>query len=306
MNRVLAFDAERGLLEVEAGIQWPEILAYLQTQLVAMNTTDKPDAGKAWAFAQKQTGADRSRSAAASSANIHGRGLADAALHQRRRVVPARSPRAGDLLELQPRARTPSCSAWRSAATACSASSTRPRCASCRGARSSAWSRCARSTGSPSAFAERIRDGLPVRRLPVRDRRDVGRLPEPRRVLVLPPGRRRARRCRSTSASSREGDWTELLYLAHTRQGRGVPALRRATTCRPTGRSTGPTKAQMSFYPEDYHRASIAAPRRPDTRRPRRSPRSTCERDALERFMAEVRDYARRDKPGTSSTAPCA
>ena len=26
LNRVLAFDGERGLLEVESGIQWPEIL----------------------------------------------------------------------------------------------------------------------------------------------------------------------------------------------------------------------------------------------------------------------------------------
>jgi FAD/FMN-containing dehydrogenase len=77
MNRVLAFDGERGLLEVESGIQWPEILAYLQTQLVAMNTTDKPDAtGKAWAFAQKQTGVDKVTIGGCLSANIHGRGLA--------------------------------------------------------------------------------------------------------------------------------------------------------------------------------------------------------------------------------------
>ncbi len=30
-----------------------------------------------------------------------------------------------------------------------------------------------------------------------------------------------------------------------------------------------------------------------------------CERDALERFMADVRDHARRES-STSSTAPCA
>src|SRR6185503_17329610 len=55
LNRVLAFDGERGLLEVESGIQWPEIPAYLQTQLVALNRADRTGpAAKAWSFAQKQ------------------------------------------------------------------------------------------------------------------------------------------------------------------------------------------------------------------------------------------------------------
>jgi FAD/FMN-containing dehydrogenase len=51
MNRVLGFDPERGTLDVEAGIQWPEVIGYLaQTQ-----------AGREpqWGIAQKQTGADR-------------------------------------------------------------------------------------------------------------------------------------------------------------------------------------------------------------------------------------------------------
>lgn len=51
MNRELSFDRERGILEVEAGIQWPQIIDYLlKTQC------DGPDA---WGIRQKQTGADR-------------------------------------------------------------------------------------------------------------------------------------------------------------------------------------------------------------------------------------------------------
>jgi FAD/FMN-containing dehydrogenase len=65
-SRVLALDAERGMIEVEAGIQWPELYAYLRA----------PENGDgAWAFAQKQTGADRLTLGGAISANVHGRAL---------------------------------------------------------------------------------------------------------------------------------------------------------------------------------------------------------------------------------------
>jgi FAD/FMN-containing dehydrogenase len=67
MNRVLSFDRERGILEVEAGMQWPQIIDYLlKTQC------DGPDA---WGIRQKQTGADRLSIGGALAANIHGRGL---------------------------------------------------------------------------------------------------------------------------------------------------------------------------------------------------------------------------------------
>ena len=68
MNRVLGFDPDRGTLDVEAGIQWPEVIEYLaQTQ-----------AGREpqWGIAQKQTGADRLSIGGALAANVHGRGLA--------------------------------------------------------------------------------------------------------------------------------------------------------------------------------------------------------------------------------------
>jgi FAD/FMN-containing dehydrogenase len=62
LDRVLAFDEKRGIIEVEAGIQWPALLDHL--------------APTRWAIAQKQTGADRLSIGGAISANVHGRGLA--------------------------------------------------------------------------------------------------------------------------------------------------------------------------------------------------------------------------------------
>src|SRR3990172_1750151 len=67
MNRVLRFDAGKGEMEVEAGIEWPELVAYL---LQAQEGSRKP-----WGIVQKQTGADRLSIGGALSANVHGRGL---------------------------------------------------------------------------------------------------------------------------------------------------------------------------------------------------------------------------------------
>ena len=68
MARVLDFDRERGLLEVEAGACWPEVIRYLREA--------QAEAPRPWAIRQKQTGADRLSLGGAVSANIHGRGLA--------------------------------------------------------------------------------------------------------------------------------------------------------------------------------------------------------------------------------------
>ena len=67
MSRVLRFDAERGLIEVEAGIQWPRVIDFLV----------RAQAGRRrqWGIVQKQTGADRLSIGGALSANVHGRGL---------------------------------------------------------------------------------------------------------------------------------------------------------------------------------------------------------------------------------------
>ena len=67
MTRVLEFDREKGEIEVEAGIQWPELYQYLLDA--------QPDTRAAWAFVQKQTGADKLSIGGALAANVHGRGL---------------------------------------------------------------------------------------------------------------------------------------------------------------------------------------------------------------------------------------
>jgi FAD/FMN-containing dehydrogenase len=67
LDRVLEFDRERGLVTVEGGIQWPELLAFLET---AQRGEDLP-----WGIQQKQTGADRLTLAGALACNAHGRGL---------------------------------------------------------------------------------------------------------------------------------------------------------------------------------------------------------------------------------------
>lgn len=68
MNRILSFERERGLVEVEAGIEWPALIDYLGAGQAGSATK--------WTIAQKQTGADSLSLGGALAANIHGRGLA--------------------------------------------------------------------------------------------------------------------------------------------------------------------------------------------------------------------------------------
>jgi FAD/FMN-containing dehydrogenase len=67
LNRILDFDRDRGLITVEGGIQWPELIAYLN---------QAQDAGaRQWGIYQKQTGADRLSLGGTLACNAHGRGL---------------------------------------------------------------------------------------------------------------------------------------------------------------------------------------------------------------------------------------
>jgi FAD/FMN-containing dehydrogenase len=68
LRRVLDFDRENGVIEVEAGIQWPQLLDYLRD---VQTDGEAP----AWGIRQKQTGADRLSIGGALAANVHGRGL---------------------------------------------------------------------------------------------------------------------------------------------------------------------------------------------------------------------------------------
>src|SRR5215468_2477530 len=68
MQGIVSLDAEHGVVEAEAGIQWPELIG----RLIVMQR-GQPGA---WGIIQKQTGADRLTLGGALGANIHGRGLA--------------------------------------------------------------------------------------------------------------------------------------------------------------------------------------------------------------------------------------
>jgi FAD/FMN-containing dehydrogenase len=68
LDRVISFDQEHGLIEAEAGIQWPKLIhTYLGAQTGRANQ---------WGIAQKQTGADIFTLGGSLSSNVHGRGLA--------------------------------------------------------------------------------------------------------------------------------------------------------------------------------------------------------------------------------------
>jgi FAD/FMN-containing dehydrogenase len=67
LNHVVSFDRDNGMVTVEGGIQWPQLLAHLER---VQEGEEHP-----WAIYQKQTGADRLSIAGALSCNAHGRGL---------------------------------------------------------------------------------------------------------------------------------------------------------------------------------------------------------------------------------------
>jgi FAD/FMN-containing dehydrogenase len=67
LSRVIHLDSDRGIVDAEAGIEWPELIrGYIALQ---------NGSGEAWGIAQKQTGADRITLSGTIAANAHGRGL---------------------------------------------------------------------------------------------------------------------------------------------------------------------------------------------------------------------------------------
>jgi FAD/FMN-containing dehydrogenase len=67
LRRVLSLDRNRGLVTVEAGIEWPALITALERL--------QPHDPHPWTIVQKQTGADRLTIGGALASNIHGRGL---------------------------------------------------------------------------------------------------------------------------------------------------------------------------------------------------------------------------------------
>lgn len=66
-NKVIHLDDKKGILEVESGIEWPQIVDWL--------LKNQNNHKKIWGIKQKQTGADNLTIGGALSSNIHGRGL---------------------------------------------------------------------------------------------------------------------------------------------------------------------------------------------------------------------------------------
>src|SRR6516164_7817115 len=67
LNNVLDLDLDKGLIEVQSGIIWTQLLPYLEKAQLGKNLC--------WGINQKQTGADRLSIGGTLSANAHGQGL---------------------------------------------------------------------------------------------------------------------------------------------------------------------------------------------------------------------------------------
>jgi FAD/FMN-containing dehydrogenase len=283
MNRVLGFDPEKGHLEVEAGIQWPQLYQYL--------VNSQKGRERQWTFAQKQSGADKLTLGGCVSANIHGRGLKMPPFVgdvESFRLVNAK----GDVVNCS---RTDNPELFRLAVGGYGLfgliTSLTLRLVERRKLERIVEVRSVE--GLSKAFAERIGEGFLygdfhysvdetsedfLHRGVFSCYRPVD--PE----TPVPPGQKELH----------ERDWVELLTLAHHAKGE---AFRRyaGQHLSTSGQLYWSDEAQMGIYPEGYHRTldqRVGA-------RVRASEASTeiyCERDHLERFMTDVRDYARRDK----------
>ena len=283
MNRVLGFDADKGHLEVESGIQWPQILQYL--------VSTQKGRERQWTFAQKQTGADKLTIGGCLSANVHGRGL----------KLP---PFIGDVESfrlLNAKGEVLNCSRSDNAELFRLAiggyglfgliTSVTLRLVERRKMERVVEVRSV--DGLPRAFAERIRDGFLYGDFQYsidesspdflsRGVFSCYRAVDPQTPII------------SGARELGERDWVELLTLAHHAKGE---AFRRYAGhyVATNGQVYWSDEMQMSIYPEGYHRAldqRVGA----QVKATEAITEIYCERDALERFMAEVRDYARRDK----------
>jgi FAD/FMN-containing dehydrogenase len=67
LNKVTAFDRVKGRIEVEGGMEWPELIDYL--------LREQAGDPKPWGIREKQTGVDRVSLGGSLAANVHGRGL---------------------------------------------------------------------------------------------------------------------------------------------------------------------------------------------------------------------------------------
>jgi FAD/FMN-containing dehydrogenase len=284
MNRVLGLNAERGHLEVEAGIQWPQVLKYL-------TEAQKGFKERQWTFAQKQTGADKLTLGGCLSANIHGRGLKMPPFIgdvESFRLLDHR----GEVLNVS---RTENPDLFRLAIGGYGLfgviTSVTLRLVERRKVERVVEVRSV--DGLAKAFADRVNDGFLYGDFQYaidetsEDFLSRGVFSCYRPVDAATP-------LTAAPKELNERDWIELLHLAHAAKGE---AFRRYAGhyLSTNGQVYWSDDSQMSVYPENYHRQleqRVGAPNRASEA----ITEIYCEREHLERFMAEVRDYARRDK----------
>ena len=283
LTKVLAFDADRGLIEVESGMQWPRLLEALRELQDARE--------RQWAFNQKQTGADRLSMGGSLSANIHGRGLALAPFVsdiESFKLVDA----AGQLL---------TCGREENAELFSLAIggyglfgfiySVTLRLVPRRKLERVVDVRDIQ--GLIGAFDERIRDGFLYGDFQYAiDEKSPDFLRRGVFSCYRPAGDEREIPAKQRELG--EADWTQLLYLAHADKS---AAFKRYADyyLATSGQLYWSDEHQMSFYPDNYHREidrrSAAAHRATEV-----ITEIYCDRDSLEAFMAEVRAYALRER----------
>lgn len=281
LNRVLSFDRERGLLEVESGVQWPQILEYLHE---SQRGEPAP-----WAFAQKQDGADRLTIGGSLSANIHGRGLTLAPFIQdveSFKLVDAKGA-------LRSCSRTDNPELFRlaiggyglfgfiySATLRLVPRRKLERVVELRGVE-----------GLAEAFAARIAEGFTYGDFQYsidEASKDFMRQgvfscyrPVPDDAPMLGVQRELGNR-----------ELVDMLYLAHTKK---AEAFKRYAGYQlsTNGQLYWSDEQQMSAYPDDYHR-QLERRLQSENRASEAMTEICCERGQLERFMAEAREYLRR------------
>ena len=280
MNRIASFDVERGLIEVEAGVMWPQLLEFL------VNNTGAGD--KQWTFSQKQAGVDKVTIAGSLAANMHGRGLALAPFIsdiESFRLLNAR----GDVVQCS---RSDNPDLFRAAIGGYGlfgfVTSVTLRLVPRRKVQRIVEIRNA--DGLMGAFAERVADGFTYgdfllstdERSAEFLRRGVFTCYRPvAEDMPISPTRRQLS----------ERDLADLWLLAHTDKSE---AFRRYSAYyQATGEQVSwSDEVQMSQYPDNYHR-DVDRKIGTEVRATEGIAEVCIERPALEAFLAEARTYAR-------------
>jgi len=279
---VLALDSERGLIEVEAGMAWPELLATLHPT--------------PWTFNQKQSGVDRVTVGGSLSANMHGRGLGMAPFVSDIESFKLLNAR-GQLLNCS---RSENSELFRLAVGGYGlfgfVYSVTLRLV--RRRKLERVSEVRTIDGLSTAFADRILDGfLDGEFRLATDERSPDFLRRGVFVCHRPVGDERP--MPTTPRELGEADWNQLFFLEHTDKSGAFKRLADFYIAT-SGQLYWSDDVQMARYPEGYHRE---IDRRVGGRGSDVMTEIYCSREGLEAFLGEVRSYAVRARTDFVSAA---